>query len=297
MNVLLRLGGAVAAAFLAMVLVCSQPMAQADKRVPVTPSTTEQKAKFVTNLVSHSVASKTIESSGDDAARKALANSRALVEAAKQDIANSKYEQADAKLNQAVDGVMTHSRRLSEGSVKADRAQEVYTSRVASVKALMDAYTRVADEKKQAGKAAERKAAIQQTLNEAEAMAAKGNKEGALVVVERAYTAVSKEVAALRDGDKLTKTLKFDSPADEYVYEIDRNDSHFFLLKLTISEKNPDPMILKQVEDLRGKAQGIRNDAEARAKKNDHKKAIDELGQSTDILIRALRMAGAYIPG
>ena len=170
MNVLLRMGGAVAAAFVALVLVCSQPMAQTDRRVPVTPSTTEQKAKFVTNLVTQSVASKTIESSGDAEAKKALANARALVEAAKQDIAGSKYEAADVKLNQAVDGVMTHSRRLSEGSVRADRAQEVYASRVASVKAMMDAYTRVAEEKKQAGKAAERKAAIQQTLNEAEAM-------------------------------------------------------------------------------------------------------------------------------
>ena len=297
MNVLLRMGGAAAAAFVALILVCSQPMAQTDKRVPATPSTTEQKAKFVSNLVTRSVASRTIESSGDEAAKKALATARALIDQAKQDMASSKWEAADAKLNQAVDNVMTHSRRLSEGSVKSSRAQEVFASRVASVKAMMDAYTRVAEEKKQAGKAVERKAAIQQTLSEAEAMAAKGNHEGALVVVERAYTSVTKEVAALRDGDKLVKALKFDSPADEYVYEIDRNDSHFFLLKLTISEKNPDPMILKQVEDMRGKAQGIRNDAEAKAKKNDHKKAIDQLGESTDLLIRALRMAGAYIPG
>ncbi|WP_448191359.1 hypothetical protein [Azospirillum sp. sgz301742] len=296
MNVLLRFGGAAAAAFVALVLVCSQPMAS-DKRVPVTPSTTEQKAKFVTNLVSQSVASRTIESSNDAEAKKALATARSLIEAAKQDIAASKWEAADTKLNQAVDHVMTQSRRLSESTVKSGRAQEVYASRIASVKAMMDAYTRVAEEKKQAGKAAERKAAIQQTLNEAESMAAKGNHEGALVIAERAYTSITKEVAALRDGDKLTKTLKFDSPADEYVYEVDRNDSHFFLLKLTISEKNPDPMILKQVEDLRGKAQSMRTDAEGKAKRNDHKKAIDQLGESTDLLIRALRMAGAYIPG
>ena len=297
MNVLLRMGGSVAAAFLAFVLVCSQPMAQTDKRVPVTPSNTDQKAKFVGNLVTQSVASRTIESSNDADAKKALQTARSLVEQAKVDMAASRWEAADGKLNQAVENVMGHSRRLSERSVKSDRAQEIYASRVASVKAMMDAYTRVAEEKKQAGRAVERKQAVQQTLNEAEAMSAKGNYEGALVVVERAYTSITKEVSALRDGDKLTKTLKFDSAADEYVYEIDRNDSHFFLLKLTISEKNPDPMILKQVEDIRGKAQGLRNDAEGKAKKNDHKKAIDQLGESTDLLIRALRMAGAYIPG
>ncbi|HYH22168.1 MAG TPA: hypothetical protein VD995_26465 [Azospirillum sp.] len=294
---IVRLGSALAAAFVALTLVCAQPMAAQDKRVPVTPSNTEQKAKFVGNLVTQSVASRTIESSNDAEARKALQTARALVEQARQDIAGSRWEAADSKLNQAVENVMTHSRRLSEGTVKAGRAQEVYQSRVASVRAMMDAYTRVAEEKHQAGRAIDRKQAIQQILNEAEAMAAKGNHEGALVVVERAYTSVTKEVAALREGDKLTKTLKFDSPADEYVYEIDRNDSHFFLLKLTIAEKNPDPMILKQVEDMRGKAQAIRTDAEARAKKNDHKKAIDQLGDSTAILIKALRMAGAYIPG
>jgi hypothetical protein len=156
---------------------------------------------------------------------------------------------------------------------------------------------RVADEKGMQGRAREKKKSIQQTINEAEASVRGGKYDNAVVMVERAAAAVSAEVAAMRDGDKLIKTLKFDSIADEYVYEIDRNDSHFYLLTLTLSEKPPHESYATQIEGMRVEARGMRDQAEQLAGKSKHKEAIDLLGNSTDKLIKALRMAGAYIPG
>lgn len=280
-----------------LALIASGALAAEEKRLPVTPDTTAQKAKFVTNLVQNSAASRTIDQSDDPKAKEALAKARSLVQAAEKDVSGGNYQAADAKLNQAVDLVMVESRRLSEGGVKLDRAKAIYETRVATVKALLDALDRVADEKGMQGRAREKKKAIQQTLNEAEASVRGGKYDTAVVMVERAAAAVSAEVAAMRDGDKLVKTLKFDSAADEYVYEIDRNDSHFYLLTLTLSEKPPHESYASQIEGMRAEARGMREQAEQLAGKNKHKEAIDLLGNSTDKLIKALRMAGAYIPG
>lgn len=266
-----------------------------DKRMPVTPQTTQQKAKFVNNLVTQSAASRTIEDSGDETAKQALTRARGLVQAAIKEAEGSGYKQADEKLNQAVDLVMTHSRRLSEGSVKSDRARQIYETRLASVNALLEAYERIAEEKKAAGQARERRASIQQTLREADALATGGRIDNAVLMVEKAYNSVSVEVAKLRDGDKLTKTLKFDNAKDEYVYEVDRNDSHFYLLTLTLAEKQPGDLV--PIEAIRKEARAMRQQAEGLAEKHKHADAIRLLGASTDKLIRALRMAGAYIPG
>lgn len=282
---------------LPLALLATDAVAAEEKRLPVTPSTTQQKAKFVASLVGNSAASRTIEQSADAEAKAALAKARSLVEAAGKEVGSGGYQAADTKLNQAVDLVMTHSRRLSEGTVSADRNKQMYEARTATVKAMLDAMERVAEEKGQLGRAREKRAQIQQTLNEADAAVRGGKYDTALVMVDRAYRAVTGEVTAMRDGEKLVKTLKFDTAVDEYIYEIDRNDSHFYLLTLTLSEKTPHESYAAQIEAMRTEARGIRTKAEELAKGNKHQDAIKLLGDSTDKLIRALRMAGAYIPG
>lgn len=263
-------------------------------RVPISAANVDQKAKFVANLVTNSASIRAIEQSGDADAIQALTAARRLVDEAVKDSAGGRVSEADGKLNKAIDLVNSNTRRISEAAVKGTRAQQLYESRMASVNALLDAYERVAKEK---GRGGERRAGIVQLIAEVEAMAKGGNYEGAVVQLDKAYASVTAELAALRDGDKLTKELSFASAEEEYVYEIDRNDSHVFLLKLTLSEKTPHPSFAAQIEGLRAEAEGLRKEAEDKAKVKDFAGAIKNLGESTDRLIKALRMGGAYIPG
>lgn len=285
-------------AALAMAIAMAGPaLAAEDKpRVPVTAAVTQQKAEFVTNLVTNSAAARTIESSSDAQAKAALAKARSMVEAAKKEAAAGGTESAERKLNEALALVMAESRRISETGMKQDRAEQIYELRKASVKTLLDAYGRVGQEKSASGMGA-KQADIQKVLAEAEALAAKGEHAKAVPLLDAAYTRISADVAKLRDGDKLVKELKFASAEEEYHYEVDRNDSHFYLLKLTIAEKQPDPMIAGQAEKMRVEAQGMRDKAETLAKTGKHKDAIVLLNDATGVLIKAMRMAGAYIPG
>lgn len=267
--------------------------------MPITASNIEQKAKFVGNLVgSGSQSVQALERSNDAEALEALTSARKLVDEASRNLAAGKLDQAEDALNRAIELVTAHTRRISEGAVKSARAQQLYESRIASVKALADAFDRVSQEK---GVRSTRGNNVRSSLNvmlaEIEAMAIRGNYEQAIVQLDQAYTSITAELSKLRDGDKLTKELHFASAEEEYIYEIDRNDSHVFLLKMTLSEKAPHPSFLPQIEAMRGEAEELRKQAEAQAGKKDFADAIKSLSESTDKLIRALRMGGAYIPG
>lgn len=289
----------VAAAIASLVAIHQPASAQTSDapRMPVTAANVDQKAKFVSNLVINSASSRAIEESGDAEAELALKNARKLVEEALKDSADGRVAEADLKLNKAIALVNGNTRRISEATVKGNRAQQLYESRMASVNALLEAYDRVAKEKGAGGRGGDRRAGIAQLIAEVEAMAKGGNYEGAVVHLDKAYASVTAELSALREGDKLTKELSFASAEEEYVYEIDRNDSHVFLLKLTLSEKPPHPSFAPQIDGLRTEAEDLRKQAEAKAKNRDFAGAIKALGDSTERLIKALRMGGAYIPG
>jgi hypothetical protein len=271
--------------------------AQENKRLPATQANTEQKAKFVRNLVTNSQASRTIEGSSNEASKASLKQARDLVGEADKDIVGGKFDSADEKLNKALDLVQTETRKLSDGSGVAKSGKDAYDKRLATVKSMMEAQSRVAKEKSLTGNVASKREAITKYMEEADAYAKLGRYDQANVTLDKAYAVVTQDVTSMRSGDKLVKDLKFDTPHDEYVYEIDRNDSHFMLLRLQLSEKPPMAGYAEQIEALRREADAMRKQAEGEGTTKNYPAAIKTLGDSTQKLIRALRMAGAYIPG
>jgi len=281
----------------ALAAVIGAATAQENKRLPATQANTEQKAKFVRNLVTNSQASRSIEASGSESAKASLNQARGLVGDADKDIAGGKFDTADEKLNRALEIVQTESRKLSDGTGAAKSSKDAYERRLATVKAMMDAQSRVAKEKALTGNVASKREAITKYMEEAEAYAKLGRYDQANVTLDKAYAAVTQDVSSMRSGDKLVKDLKFDTPHDEYVYEIDRNDSHIMLLRLQLAEKPPMGGYAEQIEALRREADDMRKQAEVQGNGKNYPEAIKTLGDSTQKLIRALRMAGAYIPG
>ncbi len=144
-------------------------VAQDTERVPVEQATTQQKAKFVANLITRSVAARTIEDKGDAAAKASLARARALVEAARTDIAAARYKVANGKLDQALRLVNVEARKLSEAEVKSKRQRAAYDKRRNSVAIFLSAYERVADEKEVGAAAKAQVAHIRRLVRDAKA--------------------------------------------------------------------------------------------------------------------------------
>lgn len=179
--------------------------------------------------------------------------------------------------------------------VSAKKLENDYKSRLESVKALLSAYQRVANEKGSAARGVnETVAQIEKSVAEAAKQAQGGRYREGRAELDRAYLVAKAGISGLRSGDTLVRSLNFANKEEEYHYEIDRNNTHQMLMKVLLEEK-------KAADDLiRGyvaKSQELRAQAEAAAAKRDYDGAVRLLEDSTTELVRAIRNAGVYIPG
>lgn len=269
--------------------------AAASERVPANPAATHQKAAFVETLVTGSVSAERIEKSGDAAAIAALERARGLVEQAQSDLAAGDAAAADEKLGEALAQVNDHVRRLSGGEVRGAHDRRMYERRLNAVETFLAAYERVAESG--TGRAASQAREIRARLEKARGRAAAGDYAAATTILDDAYAVARGDIRDLREGQTLTRTLNFDTAEEAYEYEIGRNASYFELLRFAIAEKQPTGSMLAGVERNRDKAQALRTAAERAASAARHGEAVEKLNDSTQLLRRAIRMSGMFIPG
>ncbi len=282
----------------AVLLLATVPsLAEEAPRVPVDQKVTEQKALFLGRLVTRSVAADKIEQSGDVDAMANLAAARTLVQEADTALKAGDYLAANDKLDAALELVNRETRRLSEPEVAAASLRKSYDRRLQAVRTFLAAYERVAEEKESISATVIQVAEIRRLIGEAEAAAAGGDLKQGIAELDRAYRTARGDIRELRDGETLTRSLDFGSPEAEYDYERNRNDSHVMLLKFALSERQPGEERMAAIEKLRLEASRRRGEGENWAGVKDYPKAIDALSQSTDSLLKAIRMSGVYIPG
>ena len=282
---------------LAGTLAAPPSAADETQRVPVEPETVRQKAKFVGNLVSKSVAAQTIEDRGGEDSQAKLEEARALVVEANLDIDENNFNDANRKLDQSLALVTKEAQRLSKSEVKGQRLQEAYERRRNAVTTFLAAFERVSGDKDVSAATRSHIAEIKSMTVEADGLAKDGKLEEANKLLKDAYLAARGDIRELREGKTLTRTLDFKSAEEEYSYERDRNDSHFMLLRFALTEKNPPKSRLTRIESLRDQAQGLRDKADNQAGSGDAPTAIDTILQSTETLLKAIRMSGVWIPG
>lgn len=219
------------------------------------------------------------------------------------------YRRADEKIKQgardeapalldASAKLMFEAIKLSTPSSMLEDKQKVdYGTRRESVMALKDAFNRIADEageqesKNKVGKQ------LTELVGRADAMLAKGDNEAAQVELDKAYHLLQISIEAKRAGQTLVRSLNFETKKDEYLYEVDRNDTHRMLIDLLVEEKKKSASTEGQIVKLVDEALQLRRQADAYAEAGEFEFAIEMLEQSTRQLVRAIRTAGIYIPG
>lgn len=270
--------------------------AAAEGRVPIDRATTTQKAIFIENLITNSVAARTIEQSGDAAAIASLQEARSLIGEAKRDIDRGALPEAEAKLDQALALVNEETRRLSHDDLKDERQREAYERRLSAVRTFLMAYQRVA-ENGGGNSVATQAAIIRSFIDKAEGQAGAGRLDDAIGTLDQAYVVARGDIREIRDGQTLVRTLEFETAKEEYDYEIGRNQSHFMLLQFALGDKQPTGSVVGRINEHRVIAEKLRSRAEARAAEGAHAEAIDLLNESTNRLLSAIRMSGVFVPG
>lgn len=176
----------------------------------------------------------------------------------------------------------------------ADKKKHDFEKRLSGVKALLQAQQRLIREKNADPNTVELAASVERATREAEQLYAANKLDEARAALDKGYALLKGSVEKMREGDTLVRSLHFATPADEYRYEIDRNDAHLMLIKTLQEEgKGTDSMVQKFLAS----AADLRKEAEAAAGKGDYEAGIKLLEDSTQELMRAIRNSGIYVPG
>jgi hypothetical protein len=279
----------------ALCLCITMGTAAAQTRVPPDRDQLERKLTSTATLIDSSTAAKQIEASGIREAADRRAKARELHGKAGEALRAGDLEGSSKLLDEAsrafIDAV-----RLARPEQVADAKQRAdYQARVESTRALLDAQKRIAAEKNQA-RAGETSRQVEGMIAEAERQAQAGRLPDARRTIDQAYLTVKAAIGSMRGGETVVRSLNFETPADEYHYEIDRNDTHRMLVDMLLKEKrggSTDAMVDQAVKT----SAELRVRAEAEAGRKDHKAAIKTLEDSTRELVKAIRAAGIYIPG
>lgn len=248
----------------------------------------------VLKLITSSSAAKQIEVSQAPEALTRRDKALELQKQAKAALDAGDLQKASALLSETRSVFFDAVRFAAPEQVTAKKYESDYLMRLESVKALLSAYQRVANEKGSAAKGVrETVTQIEKSMADADALARAARFKEGRTELDRAYLVAKAGISSLRGGDTLVRSLNFASKEEEYHYEVDRNNTHQLLIKVLVEERKAgDPMIQSYV----AKAQELRGQADTAAAKKDYESAIKLLEDSTSELVRAIRNAGIYIP-
>ncbi len=253
-----------------------------------------QRVAMVRTLIFESSAALKITAGTDEQAHKKHDQAIALFEsgAGPGDKGNreEKLNAAVAMLYEAVAAVST-----SDNSDAKDRRD--FDNRQRSLEALLAAHKRIMAEKGTAARHAALSDEIEADNRAANLLLADGKVHEARVFLDRAYEKTKLSVEHSREGETLVRELKFETAEDEYLYELDRNDTHRMLLTVLLEEKMKSDRIKERVVSFITAADEFRATAVHHADASRFEDATAELENSTSELVKAIRSAGVYIPG
>lgn len=260
------------------------------------PAQVELRLNSVKLLIESSSAARQVDNSGIQSAIQLRGQARDLYVQAVAAFKTGDTAKSAALLDQASRRMFQSVRLAAPDGVTNHKKRADFTSRLDTVSSLLTALKRIGIEKK-----ADRQ--VDETITNINAIVDEAKRtfgddiDGARVQLDKAYLAAKLAVEKMRQGDTLVRSLKFNSQGEEYRYELDRNDTHQMLVKLLTREKlkseNQDNALAKSVDE----ATRLRKSAEDLAGRGDYDSAIRMLEQSTSELVRAIRIAGVYIPG
>jgi phenylalanyl-tRNA synthetase alpha subunit len=252
---------------------------------------------YVERLLTESSAAKKVDASGKAEAIDMKAQAQKHFDEAKKLAGDGDNESAEAELREAI-RLMTAAARAANGDSKVSQKQsDDYGSRKESVTALATAHDRIATEKGMKDMNQALQAKVAADLAASDELLAQGKGDEARAMLDTTYESIKASLEGLRGGDTLVRELNFETPEDEYHYELDRNDTHRMLVEVLLAEKMQASPMRKTADEFIAKAGDLRKQAEDAAGKMEFEDAIRLLEESTKEFIRAIRSAGVYIPG
>jgi len=269
-------------------------MAKSTPQSTVTESKVKQKLMFA-EMMAGAQGAKRVMSSQNTEAKELVVKAKQLLTEGHNKSKAGALPEALEMANQALK-MLSDATRLVPGEEEMAQLAENYKNMLAEIQDYQKSYqNNVKNLEKKGGfdesiKYDEK--AFAETLAKAESFAQQKNYVHANKLLEQAQTTVTVALHKMLDSKTLVYDLNFETPADEYEYEVKRFTGYEELIPIAIEAKKPAPGAVKLMESFLEKARKRRDEAQAKADEGDYPSAIAMMMQATKTVRRALRMVG-----
>jgi len=251
----------------------------------------------MSKLLNDSSGARQVINSSNSAAKQKRQEALKLYQQGSEKLNNGANDDATELLNQSTKLMFEAIKLSTPVSLTEDKNIINYAQRKESVIALRDAFNRISNENHEKDSKLKVNRQLEQLITQADKLLNNGENAKARTEIDKAYHLLKVSIESIRSGQTLVRSLHFESKEQEYLYEIDRNETHSMLISLLVDEKNKTDKAKKNVEKFVEEAKLLRQQADAYAVEDAYDIAIELLEQSTKQLVRAIRSAGVYIPG
>ena len=264
-----------------------------DQRVTV-----QQKEQFVRKLLDDAEAAERIKASRDAQAAELLAEAREHHQHALSLIRAGDLAGAEKMLDHAIGHAGKARQRVPDAERRTLAERFEFARLLGGVDSLRASYTR---HKPAAGAVGERAfeaelERIDALIDDARTLAAAEQFGGAIRAAQHAERGLIAGLSQLLGSATILYTQRFDTPAEEFAFELDRNRSYEELVPVALTELRPPASAARTIEGLVARNKAMREQAQVHAKRQDHNAAMRALRAGTGELQRALALAGVVVP-
>jgi cellobiose-specific phosphotransferase system component IIA len=252
-----------------------------------------QREQLVRKLLSDSASR--IGAGASEAARERLAAARQYYQQALVGLQASDFAGAEQNLNAAMTAVAEARRLVAEPQRQHIEQRARYSRLLAWIESLAGSYRRhLARLKGATGDGALEQVEVQ--VRRAIALAEAGRLEDANELLAGAEKALAEALNQVLGPATLHYANRFDTPAQEFQHEWERNRGYGELVPLALAELKPGPEARDQVQRYVEENRALREQARQAAEDKDFDAALRHIRSATEALQRALRAAGLVMP-
>ncbi len=266
------------------------------------PAGLVQKQAFARSLIEDATVVARIQASQDADALKLFALAKDSYSSALAAIKDGNFSGADKLLNDAMSAMGKARRQVPDAAALAVKQQAEYEKKLESVESLKKSYLGYLKlNGKQAGetnKDTEESASlgINKLMEAAKNHAKDGRPGDALRALEKAEQVMRSALNRVIGSKVLDYTPKFESPDEEYAYELNRNRSFQELIPVAIAQLRPSDEARKNIESLIERNRAAVEQARVHADQKDFRQALASIHMGTGYLQLALTAAGLVLP-
>lgn len=250
----------------------------------------EQKYRLVDSLVNASA-----KQGRETEAAAQVIEVRKLLERAREAISGNFLDRASLALDEALRGVSKSSAQLARQKAAATSGADEgnyrnLSEQVTTYRSALD------DLVKSGGQVASQARGVGRQVDalqaEAGNLATSGRFGEASRKLTDAYKLAVESLSELRAGQTVTLSLKFDTPADEFNYELKRFGSGGMMVSMLLAEGRGEGERRLQIDLFVREGKRLNDEAAAMAAAGKHKDAIPVMEKATVQMNRALQMMG-----